>query len=128
MAGGMAACWAKTHPILNKHMLPIGLTLAIIIALGIPQIGIAVGSLRVEGWGIVQTICVVLIFICSGLSLKTDDILKAIRAYRASLIADEDQGSTIDKPVQDPATDRVAPISAHAADRGRLEGTGSPPA
>ena len=85
MAGGMAACWAKTHPILNKHMLPIGLTLAIIIALGIPQIGIAVGSLRVEGWGIVQTICVVLIFICSGLSLKTDDILKAIRAYRASL-------------------------------------------
>ena len=42
MAGGMAACWAKTHPILNKHMLPIGLTLAIIIALGIPQIGIAV--------------------------------------------------------------------------------------
>ena len=79
-----ASCWKRTRPVLLKHFLPIGLLLAILLGLAVPQLGVAVASIKIGEVGIVQTIAVCLIFIISGLTLKTDDILKAIRAWQAT--------------------------------------------
>ncbi len=77
-------CWQRWRPFLLKHFLPLGLLLAILLGLTVPQLGVAVASLKVGDWGLVQTFAVCLIFIISGLTLKTDDIKKALRAWQAT--------------------------------------------
>ena len=67
-----------------KHFLPLGLLLAILVGCTLPELGVAAASIRMGGWGVVQTVCVALIFIISGLTLKTDDMMKAVRAWKAT--------------------------------------------
>jgi hypothetical protein len=61
-----------------KQCLPIGLVLAITVGLAAPMLGIAVASARVLGFGVVDTLCVWLIFFVSGLTLKTEEAKEAI--------------------------------------------------
>lgn len=61
-----------------KNVLPLGFFLALVVALSWPAPGKAVASPKVEGFRVVQTINVVIIFIISGLTLKTDDIKEAL--------------------------------------------------
>lgn len=61
-----------------KNVLPLGFFLALVVALAWPAPGKAVGEPKVEGYRVVQTINVVVIFIISGLTLKTDDIKEAL--------------------------------------------------
>lgn len=61
-----------------KNALPLGFALALIIALAWPAPGEVVSKPEVEGFRLVQTLNVVIIFIISGLTLKTDDIKTAL--------------------------------------------------
>ena len=78
-------CWQRWSPFLQKHFLPLGLVGALLVGLVLPQIGSALGSLEIGAWGVVQSLCMFAIFIISGLTLKTDDIKAAIRAWKATL-------------------------------------------
>jgi len=66
-----------------KQCLPLGLILAVIIALSAPFLGIGASSLTIRGQNGLQIACVWVIFIISGLTLKTDDVLAALTAWRA---------------------------------------------
>ncbi|CAM9580437.1 unnamed protein product [Hapterophycus canaliculatus] len=61
-----------------KNVLPLGFFVALVIALVWPAPGKAFAKPKVEGFRVVQTINVVIIFIISGLKLKTDDIKEAL--------------------------------------------------
>lgn len=69
--------WKKK---LIKHFLPLGFLLALIIALAWPYPGDKVSSWQAGDYRIVQTINVCTIFVISGLTLKTEDIVKAMKA------------------------------------------------
>jgi sodium/bile acid cotransporter 7 len=68
-----------------KHFLVIGLLLAIIVGASAPVLGETIASWKVCGAlgcvGGMQTICVVVIFLITGLTLKTDEVKKALRAW-----------------------------------------------
>eukprot|EP00304_Pavlova_gyrans_P011932 CAMPEP_0206043336 /NCGR_PEP_ID=MMETSP1466-20131121/8591_1 /ASSEMBLY_ACC=CAM_ASM_001126 /TAXON_ID=44452 /ORGANISM="Pavlova gyrans, Strain CCMP608" /LENGTH=408 /DNA_ID=CAMNT_0053418135 /DNA_START=1 /DNA_END=1227 /DNA_ORIENTATION=+ len=66
-----------------KQCLPLGLVLAIIFGLAVPMLGATVASWEVIGRGVVQTLCVWIIFLISGMTLKTDDVTKALHAWKA---------------------------------------------
>lgn len=75
-----------------KNVLPLGFLLVLIIALSWPAPGEAVGKPQVEGFRVIQTINVVIIFLISGLTLKTDDIKEALgkegrRGYLYGIVA-----------------------------------------
>lgn len=61
-----------------KNVLPLGFALALVIALVWPWPGKQVSKPEVEGFRVLQTLNVVIIFIISGLTLKTDDIKTAL--------------------------------------------------
>ncbi|CAM9372198.1 unnamed protein product [Ectocarpus sp. 12 AP-2014] len=62
----------------TKNVLPLGFFVALVIALAWPAPGKAVAKPKVDDYRIVQTINVIVIFIISGLTLKTDDIKEAL--------------------------------------------------
>jgi len=68
-----------------KHFLVLGLLLAIIVGASAPVLGATVASWEICGAlgcvGGMQTICVVVIFVITGLTLKTDEVKKALRAW-----------------------------------------------
>lgn len=61
-----------------KNILPLGFALALVVALVWPWPGEQVSTPEVEDFRVVQTLNVVIIFIISGLTLKTDDIKTAL--------------------------------------------------
>jgi len=71
------------QPLLQKYFLPIGLALALLLGLVLPELGRALASASLGEWGVVQTLCMVVIFVISGLTLKTDDVFAALRVWRA---------------------------------------------
>jgi len=78
------SCWKRWKPFLLKHFLPLGLVCALLIGLVIPGFGQALAALKAGEWSLVQSLCMVFIFVISGLTLKTDDIRAAIRAWKAT--------------------------------------------
>jgi len=78
-------CWRAAKPTLLKHYLPLGLGMALFLGLTVPAAGAAVAKPKVAGRGAVSFVCVMLIFIISGLTLKTDDVKKALQAWKATL-------------------------------------------
>lgn len=68
-----------------KHFLVLGLLLAIVLGAAAPVLGATVASWRICGAlgcvGGMQTICVVVIFLITGLTLKTDEVKKALTAW-----------------------------------------------
>jgi len=79
------ACWEKVKRALLIHFLPIGLVVAILLGLTVPKAGQAVASVKIYGKGVFETVCVVTIFVISGLTLSTDDITAAMKAWNATL-------------------------------------------
>lgn len=70
--------WERTRLFCIKNVLPLGFLLVLVWALAWPAPGKAVGKPKAEGYRVVQTINVVVIFVISGLTLKTDDIKQAL--------------------------------------------------
>ncbi|CAN0218663.1 unnamed protein product [Discosporangium mesarthrocarpum] len=68
----------RTKRFIIKNFLPLGFLVVLIVALLWPYPGVEVSKPRVEGFRLIQTINVIIIFIISGLTLKTDDIKKAM--------------------------------------------------
>ncbi|CAM9235397.1 unnamed protein product [Choristocarpus tenellus] len=68
----------RTQTFVLKHFLPLGFLFVLVFALLWPAPGKALGKEKVDGFRVVQTINVIVIFIISGLTLKTDDIKKAV--------------------------------------------------
>lgn len=83
-ASSTSSSYKRWHAFALKHFLPLGLLLAILLGLTLPQLGTAAASLKVGEWGVVQTFAICNIFIVTGLTLKTDDLMQAIRAWRAT--------------------------------------------
>jgi sodium/bile acid cotransporter 7 len=67
---------------LKKQFLPVGLVTVALIGLLYPASGIYMATLPT------QYIAVTIIFICSGLTLRTEEIRKALSAWRATLWGD----------------------------------------
>mmetsp|Transcript_27291 Transcript_27291/g.68726 ORF Transcript_27291/g.68726 Transcript_27291/m.68726 type:complete len:439 (+) Transcript_27291:338-1654(+) len=76
---------AKAKAFGVKHFLPLGLVLALIIGLAFPLPGAWLGGHRVGNYKVVQTICIVGIFIISGLTLKSSEVKAALKAWAAFL-------------------------------------------
>mmetsp|Transcript_27171 Transcript_27171/g.65383 ORF Transcript_27171/g.65383 Transcript_27171/m.65383 type:complete len:386 (+) Transcript_27171:46-1203(+) len=72
---------AKVKATCIKHYLPLALCFAVAVGLIIPDIGRNLAKPEIGDYGVVQTICVFYIFLCQGMTLKTDDIKKALSAY-----------------------------------------------
>eukprot|EP00210_Caulerpa_lentillifera_P007971 g7610.t1 len=66
---------------LIKHYLPLGFLFVLIVALIFPYPGKKIKSWEVGDYKIVDTINVAIIFIISGLTLKTEDVLAALSAF-----------------------------------------------
>jgi len=77
---------AATQAFCLKHFLPLGFLTAIIFGLGAPVLGKGAGSPEVNGWRLVPTMLVCNIFIISGLTLKTEDIVKAVKEWKGIVI------------------------------------------
>ncbi|EDV26014.1 uncharacterized protein TRIADDRAFT_55688 [Trichoplax adhaerens] len=69
----------RISSILFAYHLPIGLIVLLIFGILVPQPGAYLSQTPL------QYICIVYIFLNSGLKLKTDDLLKALKSFRASL-------------------------------------------
>jgi len=67
------------HPTLKKQFLPIGLVLAAVVGITYPDAGVAAA-----GWP-TQYVAVFLIFLCSGLMLRTAEIRAALSAWTGTL-------------------------------------------
>lgn len=81
----MACTRAGIKKVANKHFLPLGLLFVLLVGLSLPQLGSALGSWKAGGWGIVQSLCMFVIFVISGLTLKTEEAKLALRSYKATL-------------------------------------------
>ena len=76
---------ARARRFLLDNFLVCGFSLALLLGLTLPSAGKAVASLEASGWGVVQTACVVLIFIVSGATLRTEEIAHAFSSGRRAL-------------------------------------------
>ena len=79
----LAAARAKKFVVDN--FLVLGFCLALTIGLSAPAAGTTIASWSSGGWSIVQTIAVIIIFIISGATLKTEEIAQALQSGRGAL-------------------------------------------
>jgi len=66
-----------------KHFLPLGFCVALAVGLGFPLPGAWLAGFEFGGYKLAQSVCIVLIFIVSGLTLKTSEVTAAIKAWLA---------------------------------------------
>ena len=88
-AAADGAC-ARAKRLCLKHFLVLGLLLAIVAGVTVPAAGEAVASWKACSGllgcvGVVQTVCVVVIFLISGLTLKTDEVKRALTSWPDAL-------------------------------------------
>ena len=76
---------ARAQKFLLANFLVCGFCLALTFGLSVPAAGKALASVAVGGWGVFQTMCVVVIFIISGATLKTEEIAEALKSGRGAL-------------------------------------------
>ena len=81
LSDSLATSFKNSKPWLIKNFLLLGLTAALIIGLAVPAPGALLSNIKWQGFRVVQTINVVIIFFISGLSLKTDEITAALKAW-----------------------------------------------
>ncbi|GMH34795.1 hypothetical protein BSKO_02656 [Bryopsis sp. KO-2023] len=72
---------AWTKKTVLQHFLPLGFLVALVWAMLWPYPGEAISEWQVGDYRLIQTINVCTIFIISGLTLKTTDIMAALKAY-----------------------------------------------
>jgi len=83
-APSIAERWHKKwKPWCIKNFLPLGLVFCFALALSWPWLGEQVASWKSGEFRVVQTALVCLIFVISGVTLKTADIVGAVTAYAA---------------------------------------------
>lgn len=80
-----AAALARARRFVIDNFLVCGFSIALLFGLTLPSAGKAVASLQHSGWGVVQTACVVLIFVVSGATLRTEEIAHAFSTGRKAL-------------------------------------------
>lgn len=73
-----ASRWERVRKYCIKNVLPLGFALALVISLAWPAPGKAVSKPEVQEFRVLQTLNVIIIFIISGLTLRTDDIKTAL--------------------------------------------------
>ncbi|CAK0786867.1 hypothetical protein CVIRNUC_010081 [Coccomyxa viridis] len=71
--------WPCIKAFLIKNFLPLGFLVSIIWMIVWPWPGERVESWRVKNYSIVETLCIIIIFVISGLVLKTEELLAAIK-------------------------------------------------
>jgi len=76
---------ARAQKFVLANFLVCGFCLALTFGLSVPAAGKALASVTVSGWGVFQTMCVVVIFIISGATLKTEEIAEALKSGRGAL-------------------------------------------
>jgi len=67
------------------NFLVLGFCLALLLGLSAPVAGRTLGDVKVGSWSVIQTTCVVIIFIISGATLKTEEIAQALTTGRGGL-------------------------------------------
>lgn len=72
---------ARTAKLIVEYFLPICFLVAVTIALAFPLPGRVVGSWNVKGFRIVQAINNFIVFLISGLTLKTAELRSALRHW-----------------------------------------------
>eukprot|EP00892_Ulva_mutabilis_P004030 jgi/Ulvmu1/199/UM001_0203.1 len=75
-----AKTWAWWKKKLLKHFLPLGFLLALAVGLLWPWLGQTISSWKVEGYRVIPTFHLCTIFLISGLTLKTQDAIDALKA------------------------------------------------
>ena len=80
---GCGAHWSRWKPWLLKNFLVIGFAFVLTLALAWPLPGRELGTPKAGDFPITQTVCIVVIFFISGLTLKTEDIKNALGAHVA---------------------------------------------
>ncbi|CEG01104.1 Putative sodium bile acid cotransporter [Ostreococcus tauri] len=68
------------------NFLVCGFSLALLFGLTVPAAGKELASWEVSSWSVTQTICVVVIFIISGATLKTEEISSALASGRRAYV------------------------------------------
>ena len=76
---------ARARAFLLDNFLVCGFCLALLFGLSVPAAGKALAKVSVSGWSVIQTVCVVIIFVISGATLKTEEITQALKAGRGAL-------------------------------------------
>ena len=77
------ARWSRWKPWLLKNFLVLGFAFVLTLALAWPLPGRELGTPKAGEFPITQTVCIVVIFFISGLTLKTEDIKNALGAHVA---------------------------------------------
>jgi sodium/bile acid cotransporter 7 len=67
------------------NFLVLGFCFALILGLSAPVAGRTLGDVKVGSWSVIQTVCVVVIFVISGATLKTEEIAQALTTGRGGL-------------------------------------------
>lgn len=67
------------------NFLVLGFCLALLLGLSAPVAGRTLGDVKVGSWSVIQTVCVVIIFVISGATLKTEEIAQALTTGRGGL-------------------------------------------
>ena len=76
---------ARARAFLLDNFLVCGFCLALLFGLSVPAAGKALAKVSVSGWSVIQAVCVVIIFVISGATLKTEEITQALKAGRGAL-------------------------------------------
>ena len=80
---GCGSHWSRWKPWLLKNFLVLGFAFVLTLALAWPLPGRELGTPKAGDFPITQTVCIVVIFFISGLTLKTEDIKNALGAHVA---------------------------------------------
>ena len=67
------------------NFLVLGFCFALLLGLSAPVAGRTLGDVKVGSWSVIQTVCVVVIFVISGATLKTEEIAQALTTGRGGL-------------------------------------------
>ena len=80
-----SSCLTALLAFVLKNFLLCGLSLAVVLALAVPSWGTAAAELSLPLFGKLSNPCVVVIFVITGLTLKSDAIVQAFGAWHAVL-------------------------------------------
>ncbi|PNH04640.1 putative sodium/metabolite cotransporter BASS4, chloroplastic [Tetrabaena socialis] len=83
----LVACRSPIKKFLIKQFLPLGFCVAVILSLSWSAPGDALYQFKVNGWKLVTTINMALIFFIFGITLETSELKAALKGYKVLLLA-----------------------------------------
>lgn len=75
--------WPTAKKILIKNFLPLGFLIIVIFSLGCPEPGNHAAHIKSNGWKVIQTINMCIIFFIFGITLETTELIQALKAWKA---------------------------------------------